>query len=198
MWHSAFPIHDIFCCVSAGEKSISTHDDLAMHRTKTLATLLIMATPSKTSIRHLELLWWLITFLILVAVLVPIYLKVDHYDFYLLNSVFIIGFITFTRYIFFLPFTWLAHTERWKVILFFLCIPFLFYLLQGINQFQVFLDEEGPEALIKNLQGKTLSDMTTYIRSEMLLFGVGSIISGLIFPFRLLISVWRKRNRGSV
>lgn len=157
-----------------------------------------MATPTKASIRRLELLWWLITLLILAAVLLPIYIKVEGYPFYLLNSVYIIGFITLTRYIFFLPFTWLAHKEPWKVILFFLCIPFIFYLIQGINQFQIFLDEEGPEALIKNLQGKTLSDLTTYIRSEMLLFGVGSIISGLIFPFRLLVSVWRKRNRNSV
>lgn len=157
-----------------------------------------MATPSKASIRQLEILWWLIAFLVLAAVLAPIYLKVQGYPFYLLNSVYIIGFITLSRYIFFLPFTWLAHSERWKVILFFLCIPYLFYLVQGLNVFQVFLDEEGPEALIKNLQGKTLSDMTTYIRSEMLLFGVGSIISGVIFPFRLLISVWRKRNRNSV
>jgi len=157
-----------------------------------------MATPTKASIRQLELLWWLITVLVLAAVLTPIYLKVEDYPFYLLNTVYVVGFISLARYIFFLRFTWLAESERWKVILFFLCIPFMFYLIEGINQFQVYLDEEGPEALIKNLEGKTLSDMTTYIRSEMLLFGVGSIISAAIFPIRLLISVWRKRNRNSV
>jgi hypothetical protein len=156
-----------------------------------------MAT-SKGSIAQLELLWWVITILITAAVLLPIYLKVDGYPFYFLNTVYIVAFITLTRYIFLLPFTFLANREVLKVILFFLAIPFIFYLIQALNQFQLFLDEEGPEALIKNLEGKTLSDMTTYIRSEILLFGVGSIISSLIFPFRLLISVWRKRNRGTV
>ncbi len=156
-----------------------------------------MAT-SKGSIAQLELLWWVITVLVTIAVLLPIYTKVDGYAFYGLNTIYIVAFITLARYIFLLPFTFLADREALKVILIFLCIPFIFYLIQGLNQFQLFLDEEGPEALIKNLEGKTLSDMTTYIRSEILLFGVGSIISSVIFPFRLLISVWRKRNRGTV
>jgi hypothetical protein len=40
--------------------------------------------------------------------------------------------------------------------------------------------------------------MMNYIRSEMLLFGVAGIISSVIFPFRMLMSVWRYRNQGRV
>lgn len=153
---------------------------------------------SKASFLQLEILWWLITFLIGAAILLPIYIKVVGYPFYLINIIFIVTFITLTRYIFFLPFTFLGKQQTLKIILFFLSLPFVFYLIQSLNQFQLFLDEEGPQALINNLEGQTLLDMTTYIRSEIILFGVGSVISAILFPFRLLKSVWRFRNRGTV
>jgi len=32
----------------------------------------------------------------------------------------------------------------------------------------------------------------------MIFFGVGGIITGIILPFRMIISLWRMRNKGTV
>jgi len=146
----------------------------------------------------LELLWWVFTALIVLAVLFPIYNKIPDYPFWTSNVAFIVAFVTFTRYIFLLQYTFLAKRQVLKIVFVFLCIPAVFYLIQLLNGFQTFLDEEGIEAVTGNLPTSTQLSMVQYIRSEMLLFGVGSVISGVIFPFRLIASVWLYRNRGKI
>ena len=142
-----------------------------------------------------ELLWWVLTLIILVVVLLPVYFSTIGYPFWNTNIIFIISFITLTRYIFLLKHTFLARQQLIKVILFFLWFPFAFYLIQEINSFQTFLDEEGATAIVGNIPNA--ANMMIYVRSELLLFGVGSIIASLIFPFRIILSVWRNRNTGA-
>ena len=146
----------------------------------------------------LELLWWLFTLIVVVAVLFPVYSRIDRFPFWTANIVFIITFITLTRYIFLLPFTLIAKRQILKIALVFLCIPLIFYLIQQLNFFQTFLDEEGIEAVVGNLPFGQRGKMVDYVRSEMLLFGVGSIITAILFPFRMIASVWLYRNRGTV
>lgn len=144
----------------------------------------------------LELVWWAFTLVIVVGVLLPVYTQVENYPFYFINILYIITFITLARYIFLLKYTFLAWSQPLKLIALFLCIPFVFYLGQELNYFQTFLDEEGLEAVIGSHSLPSGTGMIQYIRNEMLLFGVGSIISGVIFPFRLVVSIWLLRNRG--
>lgn len=146
----------------------------------------------------LEIIWWVVTAIILVAVLFPIYKDVEDYPFWESNIIFVVTFITLTRYIFLLPLTFIAHRQILKIALVFLSIPVVFLLVQELNYFQTFLDEEGIEAVVGTLPVSERRTMVRYIRSEMLLFGVGSVISGVIFPFRMIMSVWRTRNRGTV
>jgi hypothetical protein len=40
--------------------------------------------------------------------------------------------------------------------------------------------------------------MIAYIRNQMFFFGMGSILSCVLLPFRLILSIWRGRNRGTV
>ncbi len=143
-----------------------------------------------------ELIWWLFTAVVTVIVLLPVYSRIPDYPFWLSNIIFIVTFITLTRYIFFLPHTFLANRQILKIALVFLIIPLIFYLIQGLNYFQTLLDEEGIEAVVGALPFAEQNTMIDYIRSEMLLFGVGSVISGIVFPFRMIMSVWRQRNRG--
>jgi hypothetical protein len=145
----------------------------------------------------LEILWWIVTGIILVVVLYPIYHNLNAYPFWKSNIVFIVSFITLTRYIFLLPHTFLARRQILKIALVFLSIPAIFLLVQELNYFQTFLDEKGIEAVVGSLPVEERRTMVKYIRSEMLLFGVGSVISGVIFPFRMIMSVWRTRNRGT-
>lgn len=146
----------------------------------------------------LEVIWWVATAVVVAGVLAPICLEVSYYPFYWINVVYIVTFITLSRYLFLLPYTFLARRQILKLALVFLCIPLVFYLGQELNYFQTFLDEEGAEAVIGNQSLTSGGRMIRYIRNEMLLFGVGSIISSVIFPFRLIVSVWRVRNRGTV
>ena len=145
----------------------------------------------------LELYWWLFTLIIVVAILFPILNKLPDYPFLLPNIVFIVTFITFTRYMFLLEHTFLAYQQRLKVAIILVSAIIIFYLISEINTFQTFLDEEGPDTLVNTLPTSQQRSMASYIRSEYLFFGVGSVIAAVVLPFRLMISIWRNYNRGT-
>ena len=147
---------------------------------------------------RLELLWWLLTALVVAGLLYPILREIEDYPFLVLNVIFIVISITFARYIFLLKHTFLAKKQWLKVVLVFLCIPIILYLINGINYFQTFLDEQGIESFMSGIELEAQYSLAAYIRNEMIFFGVGSLISAIIMPFRLLISVWRLHNRGTV
>jgi dipeptide/tripeptide permease len=153
---------------------------------------------NKASLIQLEILWWLITLLVLAAVLLPIYFNIGNFPFYGLNIAVIICFITLARYIFLLPYTFLARRETLKIIIVFLCIPLVFFLVQELNYFQTFIDERGVESLVGKRPANKQMQWVYFIQNEMLLFGVGAVITAVILPFRLILSVWRGRNRGTV
>ena len=145
----------------------------------------------------MELIWWAFTTILLVAVLLPIYNTVENYPFWISNAMFIIVFITLTRYIFLLRHTFLAKRQILKGVFIFLSIPFIFYLIGEINFFQTYLDEQGVEALIGNdISFNTRNRLAGFIRNEIMFFGIGSVIAALIFPFRMMMSIWTLRNRG--
>ena len=146
----------------------------------------------------LEIFWWLATFFLSLLVLFPIYQKTNRYPFTVINIIFVVVFITLFRYIFLLKYTWIAKRQYIKLILIFLSIPLVFNMINNVNFFTTQLDEFSTEAFLGHLAPEVRKNMETYIRSEMILFGVGSIVTSLIFPFRLVISIWRQRNRGTV
>ncbi len=144
-----------------------------------------------------EFFWLLITLLIFSAVLWPIYSRNPQFPFLYANAAFILVFITFTRYIFLLKQTPLRYAQWAKVVVFLVCIPLVFYLIQEMHAFQVFADETGVQSLFMNLTDKDQSKMIEYTKTEMTFFGVGSIIATVIMPFRMLISFWRTHNHGT-
>lgn len=145
---------------------------------------------------RLELLWWLLTALLVVLIMAPIYLYTVGYPFWRINIIYIVTFITVVRHLFLLPTTFLATIQWLKVALIFLSIPAIFMLVQEMNRFQVFLDYNEPEKLVGLMPIDTLRAMVKYVRSEIILFGVGSVISLVVLPFRMIRSVWRYRNTG--
>ncbi|MEM7102013.1 MAG: hypothetical protein AAF502_02705 [Bacteroidota bacterium] len=152
----------------------------------------------------LEIIWWIVTCFVAALILFPILKTFDHYPFLNINIVFIIVFITWARYIFLLKHTFLAKMIWLKAILIAASIPLVFILVGGIHEFQVFLDEKGPEILFSEeyvkepLSGSKELRLYAFLRKETLFFGVGSVITAIIFPFRMLISIWRQINRGTV
>ncbi|HMQ48282.1 MAG TPA: hypothetical protein PKA00_13040 [Saprospiraceae bacterium] len=149
---------------------------------------------------QLELLFWLFTALLVIIVQLPIYnsLGPERYPFYLQNTVFILAAVTVTRYIFLLQHTFLAYRQFLKIAFVFLCIPLIFYLVQEINHFQTYIDEQGWDALVGHLAYENRNGMIDYIRNQMILFGTMAVISSVLFPFRLMASVWLTYNRGRV
>jgi len=143
---------------------------------------------------RLEVTWWLITAILAVIIVLPIYLKVGSYPFLWDNLLFIAAFITFTRLIFFLRYTLIAEKKNIKIILFFLCLLMVFILIQKVNQFQIYIDEKGMESVIGAISYGEKAGLVSYIRKEMLFFGIGSAISAILLPLRLLKSIWHDVN----
>lgn len=147
---------------------------------------------------QLEIVFWMFTLVVVAAVLLPIYTSIPDYPFWVSNIAFIVVGITVARYIFLLRHTFLARQQLLKTACIFLCIPLLFYLVQEINYFQTYLDEQGTDAIVGHLPLQERGSMIAYVRNQILLFGVLAVISCVIFPIRLIVSIWRTHNRGTV
>ena len=80
----------------------------------------------------------------------------------------------------------------------FIFIPFIFYLISGLHGFRTFLDEEGMYYPMRNLSADDAQRLGNYMYYEMVFFGSGAIVASIIFPFRMIISVWTLKNRGKV
>ncbi len=142
---------------------------------------------------------WIITALIVVMVLLPIYTQVgDKYQFYVENILFVIIFISFTRFIFLTKHHWFSHSTWFKTIAIFAVIPVLFYIVDNLWDFQRFLDEEGIGTILTEVPAKKQSSLAKYIKAEMIFFWAAAFIATLALPLRMLHSIWRLRHRGKV
>lgn len=155
-----------------------------------------MSSSSKLIIKS-ELLWWAITCILLVIILLPLYNNSEDFPFWVSNIVYITTFITFIRYIFLLNQTPLRFVQWLKVLLILGCIPLLTYMIRELQAFQVFADERGIQSVYTKLSEREQARMVDYTKTEVLFFGVGAILSTVIFPFRMLISFWRTHNKGT-
>ena len=148
---------------------------------------------------QVELLSWLITLLLVVLILLPVYQGYgEKYPFYKFNVLFIILFITLSRYIFLLRHAPFSHSKWIKGILFFLCIPLLFYMTEGLYDFQRYLDEIGLQELSANSISEEAQNIAKYTRYQYIFFAAGTLITLVLFPLRMVVSVWRQFNKGTV
>ena len=147
---------------------------------------------------RLELIWWLITAVAVAVVLFPIYKVKADYPFYLSNTIFVAAAITFTRYIFLLKYTFLAKRQWLKVAVAVACIPAFIYLLKEFNFFQKIAGDIGLEEMFAHLSFSGQTSLSKYVRAEMFFFGIASVFTSGLMPFRMIISFWRTHNRGTV
>lgn len=146
----------------------------------------------------LELIMWLFTIILVVLVLLPIYLNVQAYPFYFSNALFIVVFFTLARYIFLLRHTVVARSLAFKLLMMLLSIPMIMYLLGSVSTFQGFADDIGLQTLVTDLSIPKQESMMKYMKAEMIFFGVGAVIVAVLFPLRMLVSVWRGINKNTV
>jgi len=147
---------------------------------------------------QLEIIWWTITLVVILLVMFPIWSEVGT-DFRYNNSnimaVFI--FMVYTRLLFTLRHTYIANNSLMKIFFVILSIPLFVYFMNAINVFQTFVDENGDTALLPAYDD-SVSQLTKYIRYEYLFFSVAAIMTVTMIPFRMILSLWRTRNRGTV
>jgi FlaA1/EpsC-like NDP-sugar epimerase len=146
----------------------------------------------------LELLWWVLTAVVVVAVLYPIHQAIHVWPFERTNIIFIVVLLTLTRYIFLLQHTFLARRQVLKVGLILLMFPVLFLFIGMVNEFMVFIEEQTWDPLTGHLPTAQRRGMESYIWNEMLFFGAGCLVAIPAFMVRMMLSVWRTRNRGTV
>ncbi|MBN8683008.1 MAG: hypothetical protein J0L99_10145 [Chitinophagales bacterium] len=146
----------------------------------------------------IELIWWFITALIVTAVLYIPQNSLNEWPFIWWNALFVVVLITLSRYIFLLKYTFLGKQQELKIALMLLCFPLIFTLINGLNAFMRFIEDRTWEPLTGHLPFEERLSTESYIWSEMLFFGVGSIIVTPIFMVRMIASVWLYRNRGVI
>lgn len=147
----------------------------------------------------LEGLMWLATMVVVFAILYPIYQAFgDMYRFYLPNALFIIVFITYARYIFLLKHTLFARNNKIKFALVFLSIPLFFYFTDELYDFQNMLETEGLRDLIMDKGREYAISLEKYTKVQYILFGSGTMIVLALLPIRMIISIWRQKNRSTI
>ncbi len=147
----------------------------------------------------LELIWWIITIIMVVLFIFPIYNTVgDKYIFYVQNIFFIVLFITFTRYIFLLKYTFLANNNKLKVALVFIPIILFFYAIDSLFDFQDYIDKQEHIEMLSQLSPDRAIEISKYIKYQFIFFGTGSMMVIFMLPIRMIVSIWRGINRGTV
>jgi hypothetical protein len=148
----------------------------------------------------LELVWWVFTAIFTAMVLYPIWSKVTVYperiNYY--NLAYIVTFVTLTRYMFLIKYTFLANSQVAKAIMIVLVLPIIIFSIDGIFSFRQILDNDGYAAICEGAPSDQVNALGMYYRNEYLFFGVSAVITAIIFPFRMVVSIWRKINRGTV
>jgi len=146
----------------------------------------------------LEIIGWVITAVVIILVLLPIYTSIgDRYPFYMENIAFIVVAITFGRYIFLLKHHWLSAAKWIKILFIFLPIPLFFYLMGWFYDFQAYSDEVGLGAMLTDLSYVSQNNLGKYIRAEMILFWSAAFLANLYMPIRMIMSLWREINKGT-
>lgn len=150
---------------------------------------------SRTSlVIWMEVIWWIVTAIVVAGVLYPIWQSTVEYPFWTTNIIFIVVAITISRYIFLTKFTFLAKWKYFKIAIVCVTLPFIFLLIEKLVGFQSYLDEEGLDSVLKNLAIADRESMFSYIRSQMLFFGTASVVAAIIMPIKMIISIWRNFN----
>ncbi len=147
----------------------------------------------------LEIVWWIITLIVVVLVLLPIYTTSgEEYLFYSKNIISIVVFITLSRWLFLLRHTLFGWSRKVKFALIFMMIPLFFLCYSNLFDFQYYIDEYDIMSMLKSVPTKEKPAIARYIKYEYIFFGTGALITIFMIPFRMIMSLWTQTNRGTV
>lgn len=155
----------------------------------------------RTGKLFMELIWWMLTALVVWMVTQPLWFNFVKHHFTYELIIFIVVFITYTRYLFLLKYTFLAKLQVIKFLLIFASLPLAFYLLQLFFNYQDFLERQN-EGMVEfqsyfreGISFNEHYDTLNYLTKVYSFFGLSAIIAVIVSPFRLLVSYWRVYNK---
>ena len=140
----------------------------------------------------------LMTAVVVVVVMYPIWTQFPEFRFQWTNVLYIVAFLTFTRYTFLLRYTFLAKAQNVKIGFILLTLIIILGLVTQIQDFNVWIDAGDPERLMPLVPQSKRDGLLNYIKSEFLFFAVGAVVASAFLAGRLLMSVWRTRNKEGV
>jgi hypothetical protein len=144
---------------------------------------------------NFEILSWVFALVFAALFMIPIYMRSGaNFPFYFSNAVSIIVFLTFTRWIFLWAYSPFAKSKWTRLILIFLPIPLFMYHIDGLFEFQKFVDEEGTIAFFKGSNDMSDYNFGRFIKYEYIFFCVGALVAIVLIPVRMIISFWRTSN----
>ena len=147
---------------------------------------------------QLEIILWTITAIVIVLVMFPIWSEVGtDFRYHNSNIMAVFIFMVYSRLLFVLRHTYIAKNSLMKIIFVIMSIPLFIYFMDRINEFQTFIDDNGDTSLLTQYSDR-VANLTKYIRYEYLFFAVAALITVAMMPFRMILSLWRTRNRGTV
>ena len=146
----------------------------------------------------LELVWWVVTAVVVSTVMFPIWRGYPEFGFRFLNVVFIVVFVTFTRYIFLLRYTFLAERQYVKIGMILFSLLITLTLIVQMNDFQRYVSEHNLSDMLRGVVTERQEALWGYIKTEFVLFAMGSIVASIVLPARLMMSVWRVSNHEGI
>lgn len=155
-----------------------------------------MAAARKLSPFLYELLWLSFAVVLAALVLLPIYTTLPAFPYFTPNFVYVIVAVTLTRYLFLLDVSWLRDRLAVQGGFSLLLILLIFWMVQYMNYFIVYFDEQGPDVLTKTMEREDAKLILGYLHQEYRFFGTWAIIAAVILPFRLLYNVWVRYRAG--
>jgi len=72
------------------------------------------------------------------------------------------------------------------------------YLVDNVYDFQAYVDEEGLYSLLEKFPVEKQKSLGSYMKTQMIFFWTAAVISAILLPIRMIVSLWRQRNRGTV
>jgi hypothetical protein len=147
-----------------------------------------------TTLVSLEIVWWIVTALVAVIILFPMWYLLPSWPFNASNVLFIAVLITFSRYLFLLEHTFLAKRQVLKFIIFILLFPITFALIGQLNAFMIYIEEKTWEPLTGHLLPRTRRSIEGYAYGQMMFFATGSVVAAPLLAIKLISSIWRTHN----
>jgi glucan phosphoethanolaminetransferase (alkaline phosphatase superfamily) len=146
----------------------------------------------------IETAWIMAAVFLALLVILPIRIYKIDFPYFSLNIFFVIGFVTFCRWLFLWKFTPYAWFKSGKLALIFIMIYVIFFGINQFGEFRAYLDDTGLQDLVAHLNEKEQNSLSLYIRSEMIFFATAFIFTSILIPFKMIRSIWRQYNRDEV